>query len=294
MLKLTDIRYRYHEDTPEVLCGVSVSVQRGEFVGVLGHNGSGKSTLARMCNLTLLPHSGSVGIDDSVITFDNGVAYANGAKLGDSALDQMGFGLKQRVGLVFQNPDNQLIATVVEDDVAFAPENLCVPPDEIGERIRFALEAVGMYDFRYEAPHLLSGGQKQRIAIAGILAMLPDYIVLDEPTAMLDPQGRREVMQTLHKLNRERGMGILHITHNINELERADRIVVLNRGEVYLEGTPSVVLNEVELLRSIGLDVPQGLALLYELRSRGIRVPVATTYDDARAALMAVRDGTCR
>lgn len=246
------------EDAPikEVLKGVSLDIKRGEFVAVLGHNGSGKSTIAKHFNAILTANKGEIIVD--------GINAADDEKL---------FDIRQRVGMVFQNPDNQIVATIVEEDVAFALENLGVDPAEMRERVDNALKDVGMYDFREHAPHQLSGGQKQRVAIAGIIAMCPDCIVLDEPTAMLDPIGRKEVMKTIKKLNRENGVTIILITHYMDEAAKADRIVVMDSGQIILDGTPKQVFKNVDLLKEVGLDVPQVTELAYGLRKNGIDIP---------------------
>ena len=248
IVKIEDIFYTYPEDDTPALDGLSFEVKRGEFVAVLGHNGSGKSTLARMLNGILLPDRGRVLID--------GMDTKDEAKIYD---------IRQRVGLVFQNPDNQIIATVVEEDIAFGPENLGLPTEEIRKRVDEALTAVGMYEWREHAPHLLSGGQKQRVAIAGVIAMRPDVLVLDEPTAMLDPQGRAEVMRAVGKLNREMGMTVLLITHHMQEAAHSDRIIALNRGNLMREGSPREVFAMVDELREAGLGVPQPVRLMHEL-----------------------------
>ncbi len=248
----------FEEDAPikEVLKGVSLDIKRGEFVAVLGHNGSGKSTIAKHFNAILTANKGEIIVD--------GINAADDEKL---------FDIRQRVGMVFQNPDNQIVATIVEEDVAFALENLGVDPAEMRERVDNALKDVGMYDFREHAPHQLSGGQKQRVAIAGIIAMCPDCIVLDEPTAMLDPIGRKEVMKTIKKLNRENGVTIILITHYMDEAAKADRIVVMDSGQIILDGTPKQVFKNVDLLKEVGLDVPQVTELAYGLRKNGIDIP---------------------
>ena len=243
-----------------VIKELDLEIRRGELVAVLGHNGSGKSTLAKLLNLILIPTSGRIWIDGTDIT--------------DEALteDEL-YALRRRVGMVFQNPDNQLVATVVEEDVAFGPENLGVPPEEIRRRVDEALETVRMTAFAKHSPSQLSGGQKQRIAIAGIIAMMPECIIFDESTAMLDPVGRREVMETIERLNREKGITVLHITHNMDEAARADRVIVINDGQVFLDGTPREVFCNVERLRTVGLDVPQVTELLFELREAGYGLP---------------------
>ena len=241
---------------PPILNDVSFAVKRGDFVAVLGHNGSGKSTLAKHLNAILLPQSGTVTV--------NGVDTRDEDRLLE---------IRSHVGMVFQNPDNQIVATVVEEDVAFALENLGVPPDEIRRRVDDALRSVGMYEHRLHAPHHLSGGQKQRVAIAGIIAMRPDCIVLDEPTAMLDPRGRREVMQTIQQLNREFGITVVLITHFMDEAAQCGRVVVMNDGEIILDDLPQAVFAQVERLQEVGLDVPQATELIHELRSAGIELP---------------------
>ena len=240
---------------PVVLDGVDLSIQEGTFVAVLGHNGSGKSTLAKHMNAILLPSGGKVYVD-GIDTVDE-----------DRLLD-----IRRTVGMVFQNPDNQIVANVVEEDVAFAPENLGVPPAEIRERVDDALRAVGMYEFREHAPHLLSGGQKQRVAIAGVIAMQPRCIVLDEPTAMLDPIGRQEVLSTVKRLNRESGVTVVFITHHMDEAAQADRLVVMSRGQVVRDGAPREVFQDVEGLKALGLTVPEPVELLYRLRQKGMDV----------------------
>ncbi len=239
-----------------VLKGIDLKIRDGEFVAVLGHNGSGKSTFAKHCNAILLPTSGDVLV----------------AGINTKEEDRL-FDIRQNVGMVFQNPDNQIVATIVEEDVAFALENMGVEPAEIRRRVDEALKQVEMYEYREHAPHQLSGGQKQRVAIAGILAMRPRCIVLDEPTAMLDPKGRREVMKTIRQLNREHGTTVVLITHYMEEAAVSDRVVVIDNGEVLRDGTPKQVFSEVELLKSVGLDVPQVTELVYELRKEGVDLP---------------------
>ena len=239
-----------------VLTDVSLDVTKGEFVAVLGHNGSGKSTLAKHFNAILLP--------------DGGKVYVDGI---DTAIEDKLFDIRQRVGMVFQNPDNQLVATIVEEDVAFALENLGVPPAEIRQRVDESLKAVNMYEYREHAPHQLSGGQKQRIAVAGVIAMRPKCIVLDEPTAMLDPRGRQEVIDTVRELNEKFGITIVLITHYMDEAARADRVVVMDKGRIILDDIPKKVFSKVELLKSVGLDVPQVSELIFELAKEGIELP---------------------
>lgn len=260
-IHVENVTFRYGTDDPlslkEALSGVSLAVEKGEFVALLGHNGCGKSTLAKHFNAMLLPTSGKVFVDGM-----------------DTAEEALKYEIRRRVGLVLQNPDNQLVASIVEEDVAFGPENLGVPPKEIRQRVDNALKAVEMYDYRLAAPYKLSGGQKQRVAIAGIIAMQPECIVLDEPTAMLDPRGRTEVLDTIHKLNRELGITIVLITHYMDEAVTADRVVVMDSGRILTEGTPKEVFSNVELLKQHHLDVPQATELCYRLRACGCQVPL--------------------
>ena len=253
----------------EVLKGVNLEIQKGEFVALLGHNGSGKSTIAKMFNAMLLPAWGNVYVE-GMDTLDESLVYE----------------IRRRVGLVLQNPDNQLVASIVEEDVAFGPENLGIAPEEIRRRVDDALKAVEMYDYRLNAPYKLSGGQKQRIAIAGIIAMQPECIVLDEPTAMLDPRGREEVLRTIHKLNREKGITIVLITHYMDEAVQAGRVVVMDDGQILLQGTPKEVFSHVELLKQHKLDVPQATELIYRLRASGYPLPECVlNEEDCVAAL---------
>lgn len=247
--------FEENENAPvkQVLKGVSLDIKKGEFTAILGHNGSGKSTIAKHMNAILLPCGGKVYVD--------GI---------DTSDEERLFDIRQRVGMVFQNPDNQIVATIVEEDVAFALENLGVPPDEMRERVDDALKSVGMYEYREHSPHQLSGGQKQRVAIAGIIAMRPDCIVLDEPTAMLDPHGRRSVLRTIRKLNKEFGITIVLITHYMDEAAQADRIVVMDNGEIIMDNIPREVFSNVELMKKIGLDVPQVTELMYLLGQSGL------------------------
>ena len=252
-----------------VLDRVSVTIKEGEFLAVLGHNGSGKSTLAKHFNAILIPTEGTVTVD--------GMNTAEEGKL---------YEIRQDVGMVFQNPDNQIVATLVEEDVAFALENLGVPPEEIRRRVDEALKKVGMYEYRLHAPDQLSGGQKQRVAIAGIIAMQPRCVVLDEPTAMLDPKGRREVMSTIKQLNEEMGVTVVLITHYMDEAAQCGRVVVIDDGKTILDGTPREVFKNVELLKKRGLDVPQVTELCYELRKEGCKLPnCLLTEDECTAAI---------
>ncbi|MCC2174023.1 energy-coupling factor transporter ATPase [Hominicoprocola fusiformis] len=261
MIKTQDLAFTYPGTEDQVntraLRGVDVTIEHGSFVVILGHNGSGKSTLAKTFNAVLLPSGGKV--------------YVEGMDTMDESLL---LEIRRRVGMVFQNPDNQIVANVVEEDVAFAPENLGVPSAEIRKRVDDALEAVGMTQFVKHAPHLLSGGQKQRIAIAGVLAMKPECIVLDEATAMLDPIGRREVLAAVEKLNREQGITVVLITHHMNEAEHADRVIVMNDGLVVMDGKPREVFTRKKELEDIGLAVPDTVSLLFSLREAGMDVPV--------------------
>ena len=275
IIKTEDLRFSYPAAegvSPVVLDGVDLAIKEGSFVAVLGHNGSGKSTLAKHMNAILLPSGGKVYVD-GIDTTDE-----------DRLLD-----VRRAVGMVFQNPDNQIVANVVEEDVAFAPENLGVPPEEIRKRVDEALKAVNMYEFREHAPHLLSGGQKQRIAIAGVIAMEPRCVVLDEPTAMLDPTGRADVLRTIKALNQERGVTVVLITHHMDEAAQADRLVVMSKGRVVADGVPKEVFSHVEELKAVGLTVPQTTQLLWELRQEGISVPLdALSDEECAAALWAV------
>ena len=258
MLRALDVHfdYTYENEAPQVvLQGVNLTVEKGAFVAVLGHNGCGKSTLAKHFNALLLPTGGQVIVADM-----------------DTANEDNTYPIRRRVGMVLQNPDNQLVSTIVEEDVAFGPENLGLPPAEIRARVDEALAAVDMTAYKDHAPHRLSGGQKQRIAIAGVLAMHPDCLLLDEPTAMLDPQGRREVLDTVCRLNRENGMTVVLITHYMEEAALADRVVVMDEGKVVLDGTPREVFAQGERLTDLGLDVPQPTALCTALRAAGVEI----------------------
>ena len=255
VVKIENLHFVYPGDETESLCGIDLEIEKGSFVAVLGHNGSGKSTLAKHLNAILVPTEGKVTVC--------GIDTADEDRLID---------IRRNVGMVFQNPDNQIVANVVEDDVAFAPENLGVEPAEIRKRVDNALRQVGMYELRVHAPHLLSGGQKQRVAIAGVIAMEPGIIVLDEPTAMLDPQGRREVVSTVMRLCREKGMTVVFITHHMDECVGADRLIVMSAGRVVADGSPAEVFSNVELMESEGLSVPESARLIYELKKAGIAI----------------------
>lgn len=256
MIQIKQLCFQYqNEETEEivpVLKGIDLEIKRGEFLAVLGHNGSGKSTLAKHLNAILTPTSGQVLVE--------GIDTADESRLYD---------IRQRVGMVFQNPDNQMVANIVEEDVAFAPENLGVPREEIRRRVDDALAAVNMTRFIKHAPHMLSGGQKQRIAIAGVLAMQPDVLVLDEPTAMLDPSGRKGILEAVKKLNKERGMTVVLITHYMDEAVQADRVVVIDHGTIQMEGLPKEVFPRVQELKALGLDTPQATELVYLLNRAG-------------------------
>ena len=274
MLRTENLTYSYpasedNEQPTLALDGVMLAIERGSFTVILGHNGSGKSTLAKTFNAVLLPSGGRVYVDGM-----------------DTVDETLLLEIRRRVGMVFQNPDNQIVANVVEEDVAFAPENLGVPTKEIRRRVDDALRTVGLENFAMHAPPLLSGGQKQRIAIAGVLAMRPQCIVLDEATAMLDPIGRSEVISTIERLNRDEGITVVLITHHMNEAEHADRVIVMNEGRVAMDGAPREVFAQVEKLKSIGLTVPDTVELLYELRGAGCDLPLtAITVDECADAI---------
>lgn len=259
MIKLENVTFEYKsyidDSIQTAVKSVNLNINKGEFLCILGHNGSGKSTIAKMMNGLLLPTEGQVTVMGMNTRDENTI-----------------WDIRAKAGMVFQNPDNQIVATIVEEDVAFGPENLGIPPSEIRKRVDDALEIVEMSDYKKHGPHLLSGGQKQRVAIAGILAMKPDCIIFDEPTAMLDPNGRIEVMETIKRLNELEGKTIVLITHYMEETIDADRIVVMNKGEIAIQGTPREVFSQVEKVKALGLDVPQVTELVYELRKEGIDI----------------------
>ena len=258
IIEIKNVSYNYTEDDAEYTAvnNVTLNIERGSFTVILGHNGSGKSTLAKMLNGLNKPSSGDILVD-GINTKDENTEIL----------------VKRKVGMVFQNPDNQLVASIVEEDVAFGPENLGLKPDEIRKRVDDALKAVGMYEFRNSTPHHLSGGQKQRVAIAGIIALQPECLVLDEPTAMLDPKGRAEIINTVLHLNKEQGITVALITHYMEEAENADRVLVMNDGEFIADGTPKEIFKNVAMLKEVGLDVPQTTELLYALNQNDVAVP---------------------
>ena len=275
-IKTEDLCASYEEDEGKrvgVLDKVTLGIKKGEYVAILGHNGSGKSTFAKLLNMILTPDSGKIYIDGIDITSD---------KMTENEI----YDIRRKVGMVFQNPDNQLVATIVEEDVAFGPENLGVPSSEIRKRVDEALEIVGMSKYAKHEPHRLSGGQKQRVAIAGIIAMMPDCMIFDESTAMLDPIGRREVMDTIDMLRREKGITVINITHHMNEAVRADRIIVLNDGKIYMDGTPEEIFGEPYKLELAGLEVPQCTALIQELRRKGYSLEGECTTPEKCAELL--------
>lgn len=279
IIKFDNVSYSYTGEEREreifAVKNLSLEVKKGEFLAILGHNGSGKSTCAKLMNMILTPNEGKIYVDGKDITSDD-------LTEGD-VLD-----IRKKVGMVFQNPDNQIVATIVEEDVAFGPENLGVPPSEIRKRVDEALEIVNMSEYARHAPHKLSGGQKQRVAIAGIIAMKPECIIFDESTAMLDPMGRRDVMNTILRLNREEGITVILITHYMNEASLADRVIVMRNGEIYLEGEPKTVFCETERLWSAGLEVPQGVELIYKLNKElNLNIPLGVYDFDTCAKLVA-------
>ena len=272
IIEIKNVTYNYIEDEVEYTAvdNVSLNIEKGSFTVILGHNGSGKSTLAKMMNGLNKPSSGEILV--------NGMSTLN---------EETELLIKRKVGMVFQNPDNQLVASIVEEDVAFGPENLGLEPSVIRERVDEALKSVGMYEFKNSTPHHLSGGQKQRIAIAGMIAMRPECLILDEPTAMLDPKGRAEIVNTVLRLNKENGMTIVLITHYMEEAEKADRVLVMNDGKFIADGTPKEIFKNVSLLKSVGLDVPQTTELLYELNNNGIKVPTDVLSIEETAGVIA-------
>lgn len=277
-IKVENLNYSYNDEgeqnAPAVIKNISFEIAEGEFVAVLGHNGSGKSTLAKLLNMILIPSSGNIYIDGQNICLDG---------IGEDDILE----LRKKVGMVFQNPDNQLVATIVEDDVAFGPENLGLPSDEIRRRVDSALNDVGMSDYAHHEPHRLSGGQKQRVAIAGIIAMMPKCIIFDESTAMLDPVGRKEVMNSIIRLNKEKGITVIMITHYMEEAAQADRIIVMDNGSILLEGTPEYVFEQDGLLKECGLNVPQCTELIHLLRKAGFKLEGECIFPEQCADIIA-------
>ena len=276
-IKTEDLYASYDEGDGKkipVLNGITLGIKKGEYVAILGHNGSGKSTFAKLLNMILTPDSGKIYIDGTDITRED-------------ITEEEIFDIRRKIGMVFQNPDNQLVATIVEEDVAFGPENLGVPSEEIRKRVDDALALVGMTEYAGHEPHRLSGGQKQRVAIAGIIDMMPDCMIFDESTAMLDPIGRKEVMDTIDMLRREKGITVISITHHMNEAVRADRVIVLDDGKVYMDGTPEEIFGEPYKLELAGLEVPQCTALIGELRRKGYKLEGECTTPEKCARLLA-------
>lgn len=280
LISFKNVSYRYESDgetpLPLALKNVNIDINKGEFVAILGHNGSGKSTLAKLSNAIIIPESGKV--------FVKGM---------DTSCEDLEYDIRQTVGVVFQNPDNQIVATIVEEDVAFGPENLGIEPGEIRKRVDNALKAVGMYEYRHHEPHKLSGGQKQRVAIAGIMAMETECIVLDEPTAMLDPKGREEVMTAMEKLNKEMGITVVLITHYMDEAVKADRVIVMDSGSVVLDGTPREVFSQEKIIEDAGLELPDCSKLALAMRKNGIDFPkgILTPEEFIEAFKMCVSGG---
>ena len=279
LVKLENVSFSYEDEESEnnlfAVKNLSLEINEGEFVAILGHNGSGKSTTAKLINMILTPKEGKIFIDGKDITTDS---------IKDSDI----FEVRKKIGMVFQNPDNQIVATVVEEDVAFGPENLGVPSDEIRARVDEALEIVNMQEYARHAPHKLSGGQKQRVAIAGVIAMKPKCIIFDESTAMLDPIGRKEVMKTILRLNREEKITIVLITHYMNEAIQADRVIVMRNGRIYLEGTPNDVFTKPDMLNDVGLEVPQSIELINKLNKElGFNIPLKVYSDEECSSLLA-------
>ncbi len=275
IIEFDNVTFKYDEENnvaKDVIKNITLSIEKGSFVAVLGHNGSGKSTLAKLTNAILVPNEGKVLVD--------GIDTADEDRRND---------VRRTVGMVFQNPDNQIVATIVEDDVAFGPENLGVDPDEIRKRVDDSLKAVGMYDYRFHEPHKLAGGQKPRVAIAGVIAMQTDCIVVDEPTAMLDPRGRKEVMETVKRLNKEMGITVIFITHYMDEAVQADRVIVIDEGNIRFDGTPREVFGHIDEIKKIGLDVPQATELSYLLKKDGVNVGDVLTADEFVSAFEKLR-----
>lgn len=260
LIRFCDVSYRYESDNetplPLAIKNINIDIKKGEFVAILGHNGSGKSTIAKLSNAIILPEDGKVLVEGM-----------------DTADESLEYEIRQKVGVVFQNPDNQIVATIVEEDVAFGPENLGIEPKEIRKRVDDALKSVGMYEYRLHEPHKLSGGQKQRVAIAGVMAMQTDCIVLDEPTAMLDPKGREEVMKSMLRLNKEMGKTVVLITHYMDEAVKADRVIVMNSGNVVLDGTPREVFAHEDIIENAGLELPDSAKLALKLKKNGVNLP---------------------
>lgn len=260
LIRFCDVSYRYESDNetplPLAIKNINIDIKKGEFVAILGHNGSGKSTIAKISNAIILPEDGKVFVEGM-----------------DTADESLEYEIRQKVGVVFQNPDNQIVATIVEEDVAFGPENLGIEPKEIRQRVDDALKSVGMYEYRLHEPHKLSGGQKQRVAIAGVMAMQTDCIVLDEPTAMLDPKGREEVMRSMLRLNKEMGKTVVLITHYMDEAVKADRVIVMNSGNVVLDGTPREVFAHEDIIENAGLELPDSAKLALKLKKNGVNLP---------------------
>lgn len=282
LIRFSDVSYRYESDNetplPLALRNINIDIKEGEFVAVLGHNGSGKSTLAKLANAIFRPESGKI--------------FVNGMDTSDENLE---YEIRQTVGVVFQNPDNQIVATIVEEDVAFGPENLGIEPKEIRKRVDDALKAVGMYEYRFHEPHKLSGGQKQRVAIAGIMAMQTDCIILDEPTAMLDPKGRKEVMAAMRSLNKELGITVVLITHYMDEAVTADRVIVMDSGQVVLDGTPREVFSKEDIIEKAGLELPDSAKLAHALKRSGVNLPdgILTPEEFTEAFKFTVSGGAC-
>lgn len=260
LIRFCDVSYRYESDNetplPLAIKNINIDIKKGEFVAILGHNGSGKSTIAKLSNAIIIPETGKIFVDGM-----------------DTADENLEYEIRQKVGVVFQNPDNQIVATIVEEDVAFGPENLGIEPAEIRQRVDNALKSVGMYEYRLHEPHKLSGGQKQRVAIAGVMAMQTDCIVLDEPTAMLDPKGREEVMKSMLRLNKEMGKTVVLITHYMDEAVKADRVIVMNSGNVVLDGTPREVFAHEDIIENAGLELPESAKLALMLKKNGVNLP---------------------